>query len=100
MKLGCRLKFHLYNIAWTQCINRGDDLRLVYLKLRPVRRRQHQNRQTTSRKLLLIVQVLIGRHKHIEFSFCRRQKLTVVKPAPAHFIGRGYRVLCQCTTQR
>jgi hypothetical protein len=87
-------------IAGTERVHRGDDLRLVSVNLRPARRGQYQNRQSSSGEVLLAAQLLVGRDEGIEGRFRRCEEGAVVEPGPTHFMGRGDGVAAQRSTQR
>ena len=81
-------------------IHRGDDLRLVSVNLRPARRGQYQNRQSSSDEVLLAAQLLVGCDEGIEGRFRRCEEGAVIEPGPAHLISRGDSVTDQRLTQR
>ncbi len=72
----------------------------MQLKLDPVRVRQDENRDSSTLKVLLITQLLIRRHKHIELLFRFGQQLAVRQRGPADLKRRDNFIPAQVIPQR
>ena len=49
--------------------------------------RKDDDRECSTRKILLVTELLIGCHKHIELCFCATQQLPILYARPPHILN-------------